>query len=104
MSSTKAQILEDETGGIHWVTFDGMSCSIGGVEMRDRRAGRLLDELVSILDWIDGGRADCGDDADRVEMNAEGKTVIAEIDVDDVVTIHVGRMGASGRAYAGVHT
>lgn len=103
MSRSKAQILEDKSGGLHCVTFDGMSCSMGGMHMQDARSGRLLDELVSILDWIDAGRAESGDRADSVAMNAEGMTVIAEIDVDDVVTIHVGRMGASGRAYAGVH-
>jgi hypothetical protein len=107
MSSVKAQILEDKSGGIHWVDRDGGSYSVSGDDRGHIAVGGLLDELVSIEDWLDDARATQRDSepgrVDTVAMNQEGMIVIAEIDVNDVVTIHVGRMGASGREYAGVH-
>jgi len=99
--TTKAQILEDNGGGIHWVTADGRSCSTNGITKRDSQAGQLVTELVGLEDWIDDTRNDRPDEADTVDMDEDGMTVIAEIDEDGVVTLYTERMGASSRNYAG---
>ena len=98
---TKAQILEDNGGGIHWVTAGGRSCSSNGITKSDGQAGQLVAELVALEDWIDDTRNDRPDEADTVEMDEAGMTVIAEIDEAGVVTIYTERMGASGSNYAG---
>lgn len=97
----KAQILEDNGGGIHWATDDGRSCSTNGITKSSSNAGALVADLVALEDWIDDTRNDRPDEADTVEMDEDGMTVIAEMDDAGVVTIYTERMGASGRAYAG---
>ena len=100
--TTKAQILEDNGGGIHWVTADGRSRSSNGITKSDGQAGQLVAELVVLEDWIDDTRNDRPDEADTVEMDEDGMTVIAEIDEAGVVTLYTEQMGASGRNYAGM--
>lgn len=101
--STKAQVLEDNGGGIHWVTADGRSCSVvEGVHKKSPQAGQLVGDLATVEDWIDDARNDRPDEADTVSIDENGMTVIAEIDDDGDLTIRTEHMGASGRAYAGI--
>lgn len=99
--TTRAQILEDNGGGIHWVAADGRSCSSNGITGRDSHTGQLVAELVALEDWMDDARNDRPDEADTVKMDEDGMTVIAEIDDAGVVTLYTERMGAPGRNYAG---
>lgn len=102
MSKITAQILEDNAGGLHVVTDDLRSVFILGCHEDHSQAGCLLADLVSVTEWIDDARNDRPEECDQVTMDEDGMTVIAELNEDGAVTLNTERMGASGRAYAGI--
>lgn len=100
-TAIRAQLLEDNGGGLHYVLSDGRSCSMAGVYKGHSQAGQMLADIAAVEDWIDDTRKDRPDEADTVGWNEEGMIVIAERD-GGTITLHLDGVGASGAAYLGV--
>lgn len=97
MAKVTGQVLEDNGGGIHWVTTDGRSCS------SDRPTdGALREDIESLYTWIDNARHDRPDEADMVSINEDGMTLIAQVFDDGDVEIYDEHMGRAASDYAGL--
>lgn len=95
-----AQILEDNAGGIHYVT-PGKSCRHPGFFAGHPQAGHMLADLLALGEWIDDCRHDRPDEADLVGFDEPGMSVVAMLQ-DGAATLYPDKMGVSASVYAGL--